>query len=136
MPNRDAPRRPTGLSGQEEEALRTLEKGYDPDGGALPDKALPVHDNRDRKPGDDANPVQGGAAGRPRGRPEPDAAARRADSSDSRHADRSGTPHPLRDAERKGLLPSETVVAPPIDRPDDTVAGPVNLDPDTTRRRP
>lgn len=52
MANRNVPRRPEGLSGQEEEALRTLEKGYDPDAGALPDQELLVHDDRDRKPGD------------------------------------------------------------------------------------
>ena len=52
MPNQDKPQRPTGLSGQEEEELRTLEKGYDPQAGALPDQELPVHDDRDRKPGD------------------------------------------------------------------------------------
>ncbi|OZI26619.1 hypothetical protein CAL26_04665 [Bordetella genomosp. 9] len=112
MSNRDTPRRPTNLSGQEEEALRTLEKGYDPDAGALPDKELPVHDDRDRKPGDDAMA--------PRGR---DGAGR-------------ASADPLGDAERKGLLPPNDVATPPMDRPDDTGSTPANLDPDTRRRRP
>lgn len=114
MTNRTAPRRPTGLSGQEEEELRTLEKGYDPDAGALPDQELTVHDDRDRKPGDDAMSVPDG---KPDGKPE-DAG------------------RPLKDAQRKGLLPSNTVTAPPTDRPDDAASGPANLDPDPGRRRP
>ncbi|CAM3471228.1 MatE family transporter [Bordetella sputigena] len=131
MSNRDTPRRPTGLSGQEEEALRTLEKGYDPDGGALPDKELPVHDDRDRKPGDDAMD--------PRGR-EKASSGRPADGGSSRHAGQDGgktaSSDPLGEAERKGLLPSNNVAAPPMDRPDDTGSSPTNLDPDPGRRRP
>lgn len=131
MSNRDTPRRPTGLSGQEEEALRTLEKGYDPDGGALPDKELPVHDDRDRKPGDDAMD--------PRDR-EKASSGRPADGAASRHAGHEGgkaaSSDPLGEAERKGLLPPNNVAAPPMDRPDDTGSSPTNLDPDPSRRRP
>ncbi|OZI67180.1 hypothetical protein [Bordetella genomosp. 11] len=131
MTNRHAPRRPAGLSGQEEEALRTLEKGYDPDGGALPDPELPVHDHRDRKPGDGAVDAPDDEAGKSRqtgvARPAGAAGGRREESA-SRGA--------LGDAEKKGLLPSGSVAAPPMDRPEDTSAGPANLDPDTARRRP
>ncbi|ARP80344.1 hypothetical protein CAL12_05520 [Bordetella genomosp. 8] len=132
MSNRDTPHRPTGLSGQEEEALRTLEKGYDPDAGALPDKELPVHDDRDRKPGDDAMAPQGrGGKGRQAAGPDAHVTGRQS----SREAG-GASADPLGDAERKGLLPSSNVATPPMDRPDDTGSMPANLDPDTTRRRP
>jgi hypothetical protein len=122
MTNHDAPRRPTGLSGQEEEALRTLEKGYDPDGGALPDQELPVHDHRDRKPGDEARSVQGGAGGSQVVR---DSAASPG-APDSSEGTRTGASNPSRalgDAQRRGLLPSAGVTTPPADQPDQTAAG-------------
>lgn len=132
MSNRDTPRRPTGLSGQEEEALRTLEKGYDPDGGALPDKELPVHDDRDRKPGDDAMDARdAGNRERQAGRADTRGGAARS----AREGGKASS-NPLDDAERKGLLPSNNVAAPPMDRPDDTGSSPTNLDPDPSRRNP
>jgi hypothetical protein len=84
MPDNAKPQRPTGLSGQEEEELRTLEKGYDPQAGALPDQELPVHDDRDRKPGDGpvTRPQQESRTGSgfKNPRPETEARASRADS--------------------------------------------------------
>ncbi|ARP87681.1 hypothetical protein [Bordetella genomosp. 9] len=120
MSNRDTPQRPAGLSGQEEEDLRALEKGYDPEGGALPDGNL--HDDPNRKPGDDAVPVASAAAS---ARRRPDTGVLAPDQ-----------PKPVDDAEKRGLLPSSHVATPPVDRPDDTAQGPVDLDPDPARRRP
>jgi hypothetical protein len=144
MANRDAPQRPTrptGLSGQEEEALRTLEKGYDPDGSALPDKELPVHDDRDHKPGD--GPAERAAAsddGRDSDRDSrgDEGRGRDGDHGRDRGAHPSHPSHPVQDAEKKGLVPPDTVAAPPMDRPDRDAAGPANLDPDvkTAHRTP
>jgi hypothetical protein len=142
MTNRATPRRPTGLSGQEAEDLRSLEKGYDPEGGALPDPD--PHDDPTRKPGDDAIPRSHEKDGGDPGRGQ---AARHVDPSAGEQAGKHGQPkpladaeprqpRPLADAERRGLQPSDTVAAPPMDRPDDTAAGPANLDPDPARRRP
>ncbi|AOB30152.1 hypothetical protein AKI39_04770 [Bordetella sp. H567] len=135
MTDRDVPKRPAGLSGQEEEALRTLEQGYDPDAGALPDSELLVHDDRDHKPGDGPVNLPGGEPeghGKPdRGRP-----ARPAASAGGNRAGDANPPRPLRDAEKRGILPSDSVAAPPMDRPDDDAAGPANLDPGAGRRRP
>lgn len=133
MTDRDAPKRPTGLSGQEEEALRTLEKGYDPDAGALPDRELPVHDDRDHKPGDGPVNVPGGETVH-HDEPEAGRATRRAAASAENEA--VNPPRPVRDAENKGLLPSDKVAAPPMDRPDGNAAGPASLDTDARRRRP
>jgi hypothetical protein len=116
MSNDARPKRPTGLSGQEEEDLRSLEKGYDPDAGALPD---PDHrDDPTRKPGDDSV-AQGSSSG-----------------ADDAVIPAPAQPRPLGDAERRGLVPPDNVAAPPMDRPDGEAARPVDLDPDPGRRRP
>jgi hypothetical protein len=118
MSNDTTPKRPAGLSGQEEEDLRALEKGYDPDGGALPD---PDHtDDPTRKPGDDSVSGPGRTA------------ADRAQAGGASPAQ----PKPLAEAERRGLLPSGDAATPPMDRPDDSAPGAVDLDPDPRRRRP
>jgi hypothetical protein len=120
MSNDTTPKRPAGLSGQEEEDLRALEKGYDPDGSALPD---PDHsDDPTRKPGDDSVGEQGRRSS---------AGGVAAGSSPS-----SSPSKPLADAERRGLLPSGDAATPPMDRPDDSAPGAVDLDPDPRRRRP
>lgn len=93
------PRAPQGLSGQEREALQTLERGYDKDGGALPDPDGVVNPDHPVSPD----------------RTRPGAAA--AD------ALRDGA-NPLKQAQRKGLIPDEGTVAPPLDNPeDDNAAG-------------
>jgi hypothetical protein len=96
-----AARRPQGLSGQEEEELRALEKGYDDVGGALPD---PDFDSDARR--------EAAEAGGPGARP---------------------AKKPLKEAERRGLLPRAGTVAPPLDDPDDDDAGPA--DPATGKGR-
>lgn len=93
--------RPQGLSGQEEEELRALEKGYDDEAGALPD---PDFDSDARREAEEA----GGPGARP-------------------------AKKPLREAERRGLLPGAGTVAPPLDDPDDSDEGAV--DPDPGKRR-
>jgi hypothetical protein len=99
MPNSKIPKRPErpkGLSGQEEEELRALEKGYDDEASALP--------GRDADSGSEGERHEDGSL-----RPPTRAAAR-----------------PLTEAERQGLLPPAGTVAPPLDHPDDEDDGPVS----------
>jgi hypothetical protein len=58
----ESARRPQGLSGQEEEELRALEKGYDDEAGALPD---PDFDSDARRKAHEA----GGPGARPAKKP-------------------------------------------------------------------
>jgi len=89
-------RPPQGLSGQEREALQTLERGYDNDGGALPD---------------------------PDGVPEPDHPVSPAHARPGPAAPDAGGGNPLKQAQRDGLIPDQGTVAPPLDSPEDDDAG-------------
>jgi hypothetical protein len=103
MPNSNTPRRPEGLSGQEEEELRALEKGYDDEAGALPD---PDTSPEARHEGAEKGAEKGAEVGGER--PPARAAAK-----------------PLKEAERHGLLPAAGTSAPPLDFPDDEDDAPV-----------